>query len=222
MQHGVVPFVDRSDAGRRLAAGLSRYAGRDDVLVLALPRGGVPVGFEIARALNAPLDVIIVRKLGVPGYEELAMGAIASGGIRVLNPDVLDEVDVDHATFDAVCAREQREVERRERVYRDDRPAPAITGRTIILVDDGVATGSTMLAAARAVRTRDPVRLVVAAPVAPAAARAQIEREADEFVCLFEPGTLYAISMYYARFSQTTDGEVRDLLARAPMPAALR
>lgn len=218
MHFGTVPFVDRSDAGRRLAARLYRYAGRSDVLVLALPRGGVPVGYEIARALSAPLDVFVVRKLGVPGYEEVAMGALASGGIRVLNPDVLSPRDMDLATFEQVTAREQRELERRERVYRDGRPAPGVTGRTVILVDDGIATGSTMLAAARALRNREPERLIVAVPVAPAAARVRMQPEADEYVCLFEPAMLYAISMYYARFPQTTDEEVRDLLARARVP----
>lgn len=220
MHFGTVPLLDRADAGRRLAARLTQYAERDDVVVLALPRGGVPVGYEIARALKAPLDVFVVRKLGVPGYEEVALGALASGGIRVLNEDVVRPLDLDRATLEEVTARERQELERRERVYRDGRPAPALTGRTVILVDDGIATGSTMVAAARALRSRDPEWLVVAVPVAPATARTLIEGEADEFVCLFEPATLYAISMYYARFPQTTDDEVRDFLARAPTPVA--
>src|SRR5438105_3977658 len=154
-------FRDRTDAGRRLAARMTEYAGRTDTLVLALPRGGVPVAFEVARSLGAPLDVFLVRKLGVPGYEELAMGAIASGGVRVVNEDVVRHLGITPEVIDAVAAREQGELERRERAYRDERPAPDVRGRTVILVDDGLATGSTMRAAALALRQKGPARFVL-------------------------------------------------------------
>src|SRR5688572_9643125 len=161
-------FHDRTDAGRRLAARLGRYAGRDDEVVLALPRGGVPVSYEVARALGAPLDVMLVRKLGVPGREELAMGAIASGGVRVLNDDVVDALRIPDRVINEVAAREQRELARRERIFRGDEPPVDPRGRTVILVDDGISTGATMLAAIRAVRSQEPERIVVAVPVAPA------------------------------------------------------
>src|SRR5688500_16634152 len=180
-------FIDREDAGRQLALELAPYAGRPDLLVLALPRGGVPVGFEIARALGAPLDVFLVRKLGVPGHEELALGAIATGGVRVLNPSVVHDLGLTGAIIDAVAEREGHELARREREYRDGRPAPDIAGRTVILVDDGLATGATMRAAAAALRQQGPARLVVAVPVAAAATCDDLRREVDEVVCAATP-----------------------------------
>ena len=208
-------FRDRVDAGRALAADLSAYAGRGDVLVLALPRGGVPVGFEVAQALGAPLDVYIVRKLGVPGHEELAMGAIASGGVRVLNEGVVQSLGIPDSMIDAVAAREQAEMERREREYRGGRPAPDVRGRTVILVDDGLATGATMRAAAQALRQQGPARVVVAVPVAAEESCREIGGQVDEIVCSVTPEPFYGVGMWYADFSQTTDAEVRDLLARA-------
>lgn len=205
-------FRNRSDAGRRLAAELTAYAEREGVLVLALPRGGVPVGFEVARALKAPLDVFLVRKLGVPGHEELAMGAIASGGIRVINPEVVGQLGISDDILDAVAADELQELERRERVYRGDRPAPAVRGRTVILVDDGLATGSSMRAAVAALRRQQPERLVVAVPVAAPDTCAAFQREADEAICVQTPEPFYAVGAWYEDFSQTTDDEVRELL----------
>lgn len=208
-------FRDRVDAGRALAADLSAYAGRDDVLVLALPRGGVPVGYEVARALGAPLDVFIVRKLGVPGHEELAMGAIASGGVRVLNESVVGPLRIPESIIDSVAAREQAELERREREYRDGRPAPDVSGRTVILVDDGLATGATMRAAAEALRLQGPARVVVAVPVSAAESCEEFREQVDEIVCTITPSPFYGVGMWYEDFSQTTDAEVRALLARA-------
>ena len=207
-------FRDRTDAGRRLAARMSKYAGRSDVLVLALPRGGVPVAFEVARALRAPLDVFLVRKLGVPGQEELAMGAIASGGVRVVNEAVVQHLDIAPEMIDAVTAREQGELERRERAYRDDRPAPDVRGRTVILVDDGLATGSTMRAAALALRQQGPARVVVAVPVASREACEEFRGEVDDIVCAATPEPFMGVGRWYEDFSQTTDEEVRELLAR--------
>lgn len=206
-------FTDRADAGRQLAAKLERYAGRDDVIVLALPRGGVPVGYEVARSLGAPLDVFLVRKLGVPGHEELAMGAIASGGMRVLNEGVVGQLGIPQRVIDEVAEEEQRELERREREYRDDRPPPAIRGKVVILVDDGLATGSTMRAAVAAVRRLGPARVVVAVPVGAADTCDLLGEEADEAVCAREPEPFYAVGVWYENFSQTTDEEVRDLLS---------
>ena len=208
-------FSDRADAGRQLAAQLGDYTGRPDVLVLALPRGGVPVGYEVARALAAPLDVLLVRKLGVPGHEELAMGAVASGGVRVLNPDVVDSLGIPAPLIDEVAAREQGELERRELAYRDGRRAPDVCGRTVILVDDGLATGSTMRAAAKAVRQQQPQRLVVGVPVASPQTCDEFRDEVDEIVCAITPEPFYAVGVWYHDFSQTTDDEVRALLARS-------
>ncbi|HEU0299586.1 MAG TPA: phosphoribosyltransferase family protein [Longimicrobium sp.] len=207
-------FRDRAHAGRTLAADLREYAGRGDVLVLGLPRGGVPVAFEVAQALDAPLDVFIVRKLGVPGHEELAMGAIATGGVRVLNQPVVDALRIPEQVIDAVAAREQRELERRERAYRDG-PAPRVGGRTVILVDDGLATGATMRAAAQALRLQRPARLIIAVPVAAAQTCDQFRSEVDDVVCTTTPEPFYGVGMWYEDFSQTTDAEVHDLLARA-------
>jgi putative phosphoribosyl transferase len=211
-------FRDRTEAGRRLADVLREYAGRPDVLVLALPRGGVPVAYEVARALDAPLDVFLVRKLGVPGHEELAMGAIASGGVRVLNERVLAIAGVDERTVDAVAAEEQRELERREAAYRGDRPALDVRGRTVVLVDDGLATGSTMRAAAVALKEQNPRRLVIAVPVAAGETCDEFRGEVDEIVCASTPEPFYGVGMWYEDFSQTTDEEVVRLLAEAPAP----
>jgi putative phosphoribosyl transferase len=180
-------FRDRQDAGRRLAAKLGGYAGRDDVIVLALPRGGVPVGAEVATALGAPLDVFLVRKLGVPGREELAMGAIASGGVRVLNPDVVDQLQIPDKWIDIVAAREGEELARREAAYRDGRPAPDVRGKTVILVDDGLATGASMKAAVAALRGRGPARIVVAVPVGAPETCQELAALADEVVCAVTP-----------------------------------
>jgi predicted phosphoribosyltransferase len=208
-------YHDRHDAGRQLAARLGEHAGRDDVLVLALPRGGVPVGYEVARALDAPLDVFLVRKLGVPGREELAMGAIASGGIRVLNDDVVQTLAIPPAVIDRVAAEEQVELARREREYRDDRPPPEMSGRVVIMVDDGLATGSTMRAAVLAVRARNPAAVIVAVPVGAPETCAAMNLVADETVCAYMPAQFAAVGLWYADFSQTTDDEVRNLLAAA-------
>lgn len=212
-------FRNRQEAGRELALHLERYAGRADLLVLALPRGGVPVGFEVARALHAPLDVLIVRKLGVPGQEELAMGALASGGVRVVNEEVVRSLGISEAELDEAAAEELAELERRERLYRGDRPAPPVEGRTVILVDDGIATGSTMLAAIRALRARMPARVIVAVPTAPGSTCAQLRREVDDLVCLTTPEPFFAIGLYYEDFPQLHDDEVRELLRRAEAPA---
>lgn len=208
-------FRDRSDAGRRLAARLDQYAGRDDVIVLALPRGGVPVGAEVATALGAPLDVFLVRKLGAPGREELAMGAIASGGVRVLNADVVDQLQIPAKWIDVVAAREGEELSRREAAYRDGRPAPDVRGKTVILVDDGLATGASMKAAVVALRDLGPARIVAAVPVGAAETCHELGALADEVVCAATPDPFYAVGSWYADFDQTTDEEVRDLLAAA-------
>jgi putative phosphoribosyl transferase len=208
-------FSDRYHAGRRLAAALAPYAGRPNLLVLALPRGGVPVGFEVARALHAPLDVMLVRKLGVPGHEELAMGAIASGGVRVLSQDVINALRIPDRAIAAVSANEERELARRERIYRDDRLPPDVRGKTVILVDDGLATGSTMRAAAAALQAQHPERLVIAVPVAPRETCQSLTQDADDVVCATVPEPFFAVGNWYDDFSQTTDQEVRELLARA-------
>jgi putative phosphoribosyl transferase len=207
-------FNDRRQAGKALARRLVAYSNRPNVLVLALPRGGVPVAYEVAKALGAPLDVFVVRKLGFPGHEELAMGAIASGGIRVLN-ELVEEMGVSEAAIEAVTTRELRELERREQLYRGGRRPPDVRDRTVILVDDGLATGSTMRVAATALRLQKPAEVVVAVPVASAAACQDLATEVDEVVCVSTPEPFYGVGMWYADFAQTSDAEVYDLLERA-------
>jgi len=212
-------FQDRRDAGRTLAAHLAHYAGRPDTLVLGLPRGGVPVGFEVARALGAAFDLFLVRKIGVPGHEELAMGALASGGLRVLNHDVIADWAVPLEVVDTISQRELRELERREALYRAGRPPLDPAGRTVILVDDGLATGATMLAAVGALRQGSPARVVVAVPVGSRSSCMGFRRRADEVVCALMPPGFQAVGEWYADFSQTDDGEVQRLLelsARRP------
>lgn len=208
-------FRNRIEAGQLLAQRLMNYANRSDVLVLALPRGGVPVGYEVARALNAPLDVLVVRKLGVPEQEELAMGAIGSGGVCVLNRRVVETLGIPDEVIDAVAAREQHELERRERAYRDDRPVLDVSGRTVILVDDGMATGSTMKAAVEVLRLLGARDIVVATPTAAGSTAREIERDVDAFVAVMTPEDFPSVGQWYDDFSQTTDREVRDLLRRA-------
>ena len=208
-------FQDRIEAGRVLAEKLNAYAERLDVVVLALPRGGVPVAFEVARVLRLPLDVFLVRKLGVPGYSELAMGAIASGGVRVLNEDVVYHLGIADDAIERVAQREQEELERREREYRGDRRGPDVHGRTVILIDDGLATGSTMRAAVMALRRQNPARIVVAVPVAAESTCAELSADVDEIVCAITPSSFRAVGLWYEDFSQTTDYEVRDLLERS-------
>jgi putative phosphoribosyl transferase len=205
-------FHDRADAGRVLAAQLAGYAGRHDVIVLALPRGGVPVAYEVARALGAPLDVFLVRKLGLPGREELAMGAIASGGIRLINEDVVRAYDVTEAEIEGVAEAEQKELERRERAYRDGRSLPPLHDRTVILVDDGLATGATMHAAVLALRQESPAYIVVAVPVAASETCDEFRGIVDHIVCAETPSPFYAVGLWYEDFAQTTDEEVHDVL----------
>lgn len=206
------PFDDRRAAGRALAALLQHYGGRHDMLVLALPRGGVPVAFEVARAFGAPLDLFLVRKLGTPGHRELAMGAIASGGMRVLNDEVVRWYGVTPDDIEAVARDEQRELERREAAYREGRDPLPVEGRTVILIDDGLATGSTMRAAVQAVRLRQPARVVVAVPVGAPQTCEELSAIADEVVCARTPEPFAAVGQWYIDFDQTTDAEVRDLL----------
>ncbi len=208
-------FNNRHDAGQFLATKLQQYANRDDVLVLGLPRGGVPVAYEVAEALNAPLDVFVVRKLGVPGHEELAMGAIASGNTRVLNRDVVQGTGVSQDVIDRITQREREELQRREHAYRDDRPEPAIKDKTVILVDDGLATGATMWAAVVALRQLDPAQIVVAVPASSPETCADFESEVDQIVCAITPVPFAGVGRWYRDFSQTTDDEVRDLLRQA-------
>lgn len=210
--YGPRSFRDRYEAGKRLAAGLVEYRSRPDVLVVAVPRGGVPVAYEVARSLAAPLDVIVVRKLGLPGQPELAMGAIASGGVRVLNPEVVRALRIPARIIDTVAARETVELERRERMYRGERPGEDPTGQTVILVDDGLATGSSMQAAIAALRARRAASIVVAVPVGPPSTCREIARLADGFVCPNQAAFFVAVGMWYENFAQTTDEEVRQLV----------
>lgn len=206
-------FKDRRDAGRQLARKLGEYAGRDDVMVLALPRGGVPVGFEIAEVLGVPLDVFIVRKLGVPGHEELAFGALATGDVIVYNYDILRSLRMPQEFIDRVIAREQRELERRERLYRDDEPPPDIAGKTTIVVDDGLATGASMAAAVAALKKMDPTEIVVAVPVSSVQSRDELDRqEGVRCITAYTPEPFYGVGMWYEDFSQTSDEEVQTLL----------
>jgi putative phosphoribosyl transferase len=208
-------FRNRSEAGRLLAHALQRYKNRPDVLVLALPRGGVPVAYEVAKSLNAPLDVFIVRKLGVPGHEELAMGAIASDGVHALNTSVIEQLNIPQSAIDAVAKREGEELQRRERLYRGEKPPLDINNRIVILVDDGLATGSTMKAAIAALRRQNPLRIIVAVPTAPSETCNELQHEADEVICAVTPDPFYAVGQWYEDFQQTTDAEVTDLIRQA-------
>ncbi|MGD0273374.1 MAG: phosphoribosyltransferase [Gaiellaceae bacterium] len=208
-------FRDRAHAGRCLGSLLSGYAGRDEVVVLALPRGGVPVGLEIARTLGAPLEVFVVRKLGVPGHEELAFGALASGGVRVLNEDVVRRLGLTPNLIDAISERERGELERRERLYRGERPPIALSGKSVIIVDDGLATGASMRAAIAGVRAQAPARIVVAVPTAAGETCSLLRAEVDELVSPLTPENFQAVSLWYDYFEQLTDAEVRELLERA-------
>jgi predicted phosphoribosyltransferase len=213
----VLPYADRSEAGRRLAAEMQDYAGRTDLLILALPRGGVPVAFEVAEALDAPFDLMLVRKLGLPGHEELAMGAIAFGGVRVLNEQLVRRLQVPPEIIDEVAEREGIELRRRERAYRGDRSAPELRDRCVVLIDDGLATGATMLAAVKAVRQSDPESVIVAVPVAPQETIEEFSDQPgiDRIICPKTPPDFGGVGRWYEDFSQTTDQEVRDLLSRA-------
>ena len=208
-------FLDRHEAGRMLAIVLADHAGRDDVLVLALPRGGVPVGFEVARALGAPLEILVIRKLGVPGREELAMGAVASGGVRVVNRDIVASLGISEASLDAAVARHAGEVEKLERACRGEVPRLDVGGMTCIVVDDGLATGATMRAGIAALRRRAAASVIAAVPVASREACALVAEEADDFVCLMRPPMFLAVGEWYVDFSQVTEDEVRALLARS-------
>lgn len=207
-------FLDRRDAGRRVAARLLEYANDPDVIILALPRGGVPVAYEVAHALNAPLDLFVVRKLGAPGQEEMAIGAIASGGVRVLNEELIDYLGISDADVERIAGKEERELRRQEKEYRGDAPLPKLAGRTVVLVDDGLATGATMKAAIAALRERDPGRLIVAVPTSEPTVCAEMRRLADDCICATTPIPFRAVGIWYEDFSQTTDEEVRLLLKR--------
>src|SRR3979411_1157085 len=211
-------FRDRREAGRLLATKLTAYANRPDVLVLALPRGGVPVAYEVARALGAPLDGFVVRKLGVPGYEELAMGAVATGGVRVLNDQLVERLGIPEDMIDAVAARERQELARRERLYRGGRPPPDVRGRTVILVAAGLASGATMRAAIQALRQQNPARIVVAVPTASPETCEEMKAKADDVICAITPEPFHAVGRWYQDFSQTTDEEVGALLAPRSAP----
>jgi putative phosphoribosyl transferase len=212
-------FENRVDAGRRLASPLRTYASHKDVIVLGIPRGGVPVAFEVAAALDAPLDVFVSRKLGVPGQEELAFGAIASGGVRVLDREIVEAVGISNAAVERITSNVRKELERRERLYRGGRPPLVVQGKSVILVDDGIATGSSMRAAIEALQQMKPRRLVVAVPVAPLSTCKRLRPKVDELICLHEPEAFFAIGQFYDDFSQTTDEEVTELLQRAARPA---
>jgi predicted phosphoribosyltransferase len=205
-------FRNRTEAGRQLGEKLAAYANRPDVLVLALPRGGVPVGWEVARSLGAPLDVFLVRKLGVPGHEELAMGAVATGGVRVLNDEIVRGLGISEDEIDATAARELRELARRQRLYRGDRPPLDVAGRTVILADDGLATGATMRAAVAALRQQQPARIVVAVPTSSPDTCKALKAEAEDVICAMTPEPFFAVGHWYEDFTQTTDDEVRDFL----------
>jgi predicted phosphoribosyltransferase len=213
-------FLNRAEAGQRLAEKLDAYRGRDNAIVLGLPRGGVPVAYEVARQLGLPLDVFVVRKLGVPGYEELAMGAIASGNVSVLNEDVMRALPDSDAILEMVKAQEKIELQRRETSYRQDRPAPDLRGRVVILVDDGVATGATMRAAAAALRKQGVAKIVVAVPVGAPETCREIAAEVDETICAAMPASFHGVGQFYEDFSQTTDEEVRELLKTTSFPCS--
>ena len=208
-------LTDRREAGRLLADKLLGYSDRDDVVVLGLPRGGTVVAFEVAKALDAPLDVFLVRKLGAPGQEELAMGAIASGGVRIMNEDVVQALHLSAAQIEATTAREQAELQRREKAYRGGALPPDLKGKTVIVVDDGLATGASMRTALRSLRSHDPARIILAVPVAPSSTCRALSSEVDEAVCLMTPEPFYAIGQWYVDFAQTTDQEVIGLLHQA-------
>jgi len=208
-------FTDRADAGRRVAGALEAYADNPDVVVLALPRGGVPIGYEVASRLHAPLDLYLVRKLGVPGHEELAMGALASDGTCVVDDDLIVSLHIDDATVDEVIQREIAELRRREAAYRQSRPAVDIGGKIVIVVDDGLATGATMRAAAMALRAQHPVAIVAAVPVAAPRTCASLQRVVDRVVCVYTPEPFHAVGLYYHNFEQTSDDEVRRLLSQS-------
>ncbi len=208
-------FRDRTEAGQTLAAMLTAYANRSDVLVLALPRGGVAVGYEVARALHVPLDVLVVRKLGVPGEEELAIGAIATGNIRILNDDVVRSLNISDDVIDRVAAREQKELERRERLYRNNRPAYDVRGRTVLLVDDGIATGATMFAAIKVLKQQQLAHIIVAVPVAPPSTCRELVEEGIEVVCVMQPESFYGVGFWYEQFPQLSDDEIVGLLEQA-------
>ena len=212
-------FEDRTDAGRIVAQALGAYADRDDVLVLGMPRGGVPVAFEVAQALHAPLDIFICRKLGVPLQEELAFGAIAPGGVRVLDQQIVEAAGLNKREIDEITAREQKELERREQLYRAGRPPLDVAGKIVILVDDGIATGASMFASVRALRQLQPARIVVAVPVAPQSTCRKLRQEVDELVCTHSPASFYAIGQFYLDFSQLTDKQVVEFLQRAAASA---
>lgn len=217
-----IRYTDRTQAGILLAQKLAAYAGRRDVIVLALPRGGVPVAFEIARALQAPLDILLVRKLGVPGHEEYAMGAIATGGVCILQSDVIRQLAIPQASVDDLVQRKQEELAQRERLYRSNRPAPKLEGSIVIVVDDGLATGSTMLAAIHALRQARPARMIIAIPVGARESVARLQAEVDEIVCLSIPENFQAVGLWYEDFNQTSDDEVIHLLDEAARLQALR
>jgi len=216
MNPDVEPYRNRHDAGRRLAEQLLAYADRSDVVVLALPRGGVPVAYEIAKRLRAPLDVFVVRKLGVPGRTELAMGAIASDGTNILNSDILGQIHISRQAIDEVIRKERRELARREQLYRDHRAPANVRHQTVLLVDDGLATGASMRVAVQALRSQNPARIIVAVPVAPLETCAELQKEVDGIVCPVTPASFHAVGEWYEDFAQTTDEEVRRLLAGPP------
>lgn len=207
-------FSDRQEAGTVLASYLEDYARQSNVIIMALPRGGVPVAYEIALELSIPLDVIVVRKLGVPGHEELAMGAIAAGGVLVLNEPLIDDLKIDKSTVDTILNLEQKELSRRELLYRGNRPFPDLSGKTILLVDDGIATGTTMRVAIMALRNYTPAQIIIAVPVAAQSIQEEMGSLADNFICPLKPIKFYAVGMWYEHFSQTTDNEVIELLGK--------